>query len=282
MAIRPYYCLTLPVIYTTLAGFSMRYGLDNYTHLDSLIHNWEPRCKLVALLALIFAFSFVRQLVLLPVMVLVTLALYSFCKLPAAFLVNRLRYPGLFIAAIAILLPFSVGSTVILQLGWLALKQEGLLVLVLVVTRFLCILTVSLIWFGTTPFLTNIKAMRALGLPPTLADMILLSYRYIEQFAEELTKMKRAIQLRGFGATKLTHRNLVVLASLAGTLLVRSYEQSEQVYKAMILRGYGHLPQGRQYGRSRIVSTWDVIALGMTLLMAVGFVVGEQYFAYHA
>lgn len=261
----------------------MKYGLDSYTHLDSLIHNWEPRCKLVALLALIFAFSFVRQLVLLPAMVLVTLVLYSLSRLPVSFVLSRLRYPGLFLAAIALLLPFSIGNTVICQLGFLAVRQEGLLALVLVVTRFLCILTVSLILFGTTPLLTNIRAMRSLGLPPLLADMILLSYRYIEQFAEELTKMKRAMQLRGFRATKLNRRNLVVLASLVGTLLVRSYEQSEQVYKAMILRGYGHLPQGRRSGKNRNnpVSTRDAIALGITLLIAIGFIISEWLYFYY-
>ncbi len=255
----------------------MKDGLDSYTHLDSRIHNWEPRCKLVALLALIFAFAFVRQLVFLPAMVLVTVVLYRLSRLPVSFLLSRLRYPGFFLAAIALLLPFSVGSTIIFQLGYLELRQEGLLLLVLVATRFLCILTVSLIWFGTTPFLTNIKAMRSLGLPPTLADMILLSYRYLEQFADELTKMKRAMQLRGFRVTKLSHRNLTVLASLAGTLLVRSYEQSEQVYKAMILRGYGHLTPSRRHCRSKInsISTPDAIALGISLLIAVGFVVSE-------
>ncbi|NEP56538.1 MAG: cobalt ECF transporter T component CbiQ [Symploca sp. SIO2G7] len=255
----------------------MRSRIDSYSHLNSLIHKWEPRCKLVALLALIFAFSVVRQLALLPAMVLVTLVLSSLSRLPVAFFLSRLRYPGWFLAAIAILLPFTVGSTVIFQFGWLAVRQEGLLLLVLVATRFLCILTVSLIWFGTTPLLTNIKAMSALGLPAILAEMMLLSYRYIEQFAEDLTKMKRAMQLRGFRATKLSRRNLAVLASLAGTLLVRSYEQSEQVYRAMLLRGYGHLPQGRQYGRNRInrISPGDAIALGITLLIAIGFVVGE-------
>jgi len=255
----------------------MRSGIDSYSHLNSLIHNWEPRCKLVALLALIFAFSVVRQLTLLPAMVLVTLVLSSLSRLPAAFFLSRLRYPGWFLAAIAILLPFTVGSTIIFQFGWLALRQEGLLLLVVVATRFLCILMVSLIWFGTTPLLTNIRAMGALGLSPTLAEMMLLSYRYIEQFAEDLTKMKRAMQLRGFRATKLSRRNLSVLASLAGTLLVRSYEQSEQVYQAMRLRGYGYLPQGRRYGRNRMkrVSVGDAIALGITLLIAVGFVVGE-------
>lgn len=251
----------------------MKPGLDAYAHLDSPIHRWEPRYKLVALFALILAFSFVQHLVLLPVMVLSTFLLYKISKLPLPFLLNRLRYPGFFLATIALILPFSVGRDVIFQVGIVAVRREGIEALLLVVTRFICILSVGLILFGTAPFVTNIKAMRSLGLPPLLADMTLLSYRYIEQFAEDLTKMKRAMQLRGFRANKLSLRNLNVLASLAGTLLVRSYEQSEQVYKAMTLRGYGQVNLRRN--QLFKASTRDVIASGLVFVIVAGLVAAE-------
>lgn len=250
----------------------MKRGLDTYAYLKSPIHRWEPRCKLVALLALIFAFAFVQQLILLPAMVIVTLVYYGVSRLPGSFLLKRLRYPGFFLAAIAILLPFTVGDTVIWQLGFLALRQEGLLALALIVTRFLCILTVGLILFGTAPFLTSIKAMRSLGLPPVLADMTLLSYRYIEQFGEDLARMQTAMRLRGFRANRLSRRNLTVLASLAGSLLVRSYEQSQQVYQAMILRGYGVTQRRRQQFKTHAS---DLITFLVTCFVAFGFVVAE-------
>ncbi|AFZ32952.1 cobalt ABC transporter, inner membrane subunit CbiQ [Gloeocapsa sp. PCC 7428] len=250
----------------------MTRGLDTYAYLKSPIHRWEPRCKLVALLTLIFAFAFVQQLILLPAMVIVTLIYYGVSRLPVAFLLKRLRYPGFFLAAIAILLPFSVGDTVIWQASFLALRQEGLLALTLVITRFLCILTVGLILFGTAPFLTSIKAMRSLGLPPVLADMTLLSYRYIEQFGEDLRRMQTAMRLRGFRVNNLSRRNLIVLASLIGSLLVRSYDQSQQVYQAMILRGYGCIPPRRQRFKTHAS---DLIALIVTCFIAFGFVVAE-------
>lgn len=250
----------------------MTRGLDTYAYLKSPIHRWEPRCKLVALLALIFAFAFVQQLILLPAMVIVTLIYYGVSRLPVTFLLKRLRYPGFFLVAIAILLPFSVGDTVIWQASFLTLRQEGLLALTLVITRFLCILTVGLILFGTAPFLTSIKAMRSLGLPAVLADMTLLSYRYIEQFGEDLRRMQTAMRLRGFRVNTLSRRNLTVLASLIGSLLVRSYDQSQQVYQAMILRGYGCVPPRRQRFKSHAS---DLIALIVTCFVAFGFVVAE-------
>lgn len=258
----------------------MRPGLDAYANLNSPIHRWEPRLKIVALFALIFSFSFVEQLILLPPMVLVTLGYYLTSKLPIAFLLSRLRYPGFFLLALVLLLPFSVGSTVLVQIGFIALRQEGLQALVLIATRFICILTIGLVLFGTAPFATHVKAARSLGLPAILADMTLLSYRYIEQLGEDLATMQRAMRLRGFRANRLSRRNLKVLASLAGTLLVRSYEQSEQIYKAMILRGYGHTSRYHPYkdkinSSHKAMITGSITALLATLLIAVGFVGAE-------
>lgn len=258
----------------------MKLALDRYAYLDSPIHRWQQRSKLVALLALIFAFTFVEKLILLPAMIVVTLVLYALSRLPLSFLLTRLRYPGFFIVAVVVLLPFVAGDTVIFSLGSLTVRQEGCLAVLLIATRFLCILTVSLVLFGTAPFLASIKAMRSLGLPNAIGDMILLSYRYLEEFGETLTTMQRAMRLRGFQAKCLNRRTLKVLAQLAGSLLVRSYDQSKRVYQAMILRGYGHSPQDDQNrfkARNPKADPLSCIAFSLVWFVAVGLVMAEIF-----
>jgi len=56
--------------------------LDEYAHLDSPLHRWEPRCRLIGLMALILGFSFVRDLRLLPAMIAASFALYAVSRLP--------------------------------------------------------------------------------------------------------------------------------------------------------------------------------------------------------
>jgi len=250
----------------------MNLQLDEYAYLDSPLHRWEPRYKLVGLAVLIFAFSFVQDLRLLPAMLAVTIALYAVSRLPFSFLVTRLRAPGLFLLMMAVLLPFLSGSTVILRIGPLALRQEGCLAVLLIVVKFVCILTTGLVLFGTAPFLTSIKAMRALGLPPILGDMTLLSYRYLFEIGDDLGTMETAMGMRGFRARRLGGRTLGVLASVAGSLLVRSYEQSERVYKAMVLRGYG---RARLAPDEFQVGPGDLVGLGGALLGAAAFVAAE-------
>jgi len=253
----------------------MKLFLDEYAHLDSLLHRWEPRCRLVALVALIFAFSSVRDLRLLPAMLAASFALYAVSKLPVSFLLTRLRFPGFFLLMMAVLLPFLSGQTVLLRIGPLSLRQEGCLHLLLIVARFVSILTAGLILFGTAPFLTTIKAMRSLGLPSILADMTLFSYRYIYEIGDDLEAMETAMGLRGFRERRPDGRTLGVLASLAGSILVRSYEQSERIYKAMILRGYGRptCPLDDFQVRRR-----DVVGLVVALLVATAFVATEILF----
>lgn len=217
----------------------MHLWIDEYAHLDSPLHRWDPRQKFVALMAMIFAFSFVRDLRLIPAMIVLTAGLYALSQLPVAFLLMRMRYPGYFLGIMALILPFFAGQTVLFTLGPLAVYEEGVVQLALIAARFGCILTVGLVLFGTAPFLTTIHAMRSLGLPALLADMTLLTFRYLFEIADMLKRMETAMRLRGFRSGKLSRRGFQTLAALAGSILIRSFEQSERVYKAMKLRGYG-------------------------------------------
>ena len=258
----------------------MRLSLDRYAKLNSPVHRWEQRSKLVALMALIFAFAFVDQVILVPFMMVVTVLLYLASKLPLTFLLTRLRYPGLFIAVVILLVPFAAGETVLLQLGPFALKQEGLEAVLLIATRFLCILTITLVLFGTAPLMTSIKAMRSLRLPDVIVDMMLLAYRYLEEFGDTRTTMQRAMQVRGFKGDRFSFRTVNVLAGLAGSLLVRSYNRSERVYQAMRLRGYGRSLSGNNQGFTndlREANRTSRVAFWLTLLVASGFVAAEIF-----
>jgi cobalt/nickel transport system permease protein len=264
----------------------MRVTFDQYAHLVSPIHQWEPRLKLVGFAALIFAFAAVSDLRMLVPMLVVTGSLFFLSNLPGKFLFNRLRYPGYFLLGIILLLPFLSGQTVIWQWGWLTVRQEGLLAMLLVACRFLCIMTLTIVLLGTTPFLTTIKAMRSLGLPAILTDMTLLTYRYLHDITEMFATMQQAMRLRGFRSHSRSkwfkRSDLQQFATLTGTLLIRSYEQSERVYKAMQLRGYGSSQQSgsSQLNRSQPASqiskqsmTWHQVGLAASLAIALSFVV---------
>ncbi|MBD2652101.1 cobalt ECF transporter T component CbiQ [Synechocystis sp. FACHB-383] len=250
-------------------------GLETYVPGRSPMHRWEPRQKLVSLMALMFALAMVQRVWLVIPMVTVTALLYRLSALPLSFLRQRCSYPGLFILAVVILLPFTSGETVLGQWGWISVRGEGLTAMVLIAGRFFSILTLGFIIFGTTPFLTMVRCLRRLGLPPLMADMALLAYRYLYDIGYTLGTMKQAMQLRGLGQRPAKRRSVAHWAMLLGNLLLRSYEQSQRVYQAMVLRGYG---QTTSLGGTVTTTEQCSRGWGLTvtvLAIAVGFVVAE-------
>ena len=248
----------------------MRLTLDTQASLQSPLARWWPRAKVVGLGLPMLGFASVQHIELVPICLIVTVVLYSLSGLPWSFLRSRLRYPGLFLLGMVIALPLLSGSTVLWQWGPLAIRQEGLMAMGLIAGRFLSIVTIGMVLLGTTPLLTLVDTLSSLGLPPLLAEMALLAYRYLFDIAEQLDHLRQAMRLRGFqpGGNPKSWQQL---SAVTGTLLVRSYEQSERVYKAMRLRGYGNLPhkapQLRGWGRPL-----DIAAIGVCAIVALTLV----------
>lgn len=250
----------------------MRLGFDEYIHLNSPLHRWDPRFKLIGLFSLMFAFAFVREPRLLLAMITTTAVTFIVSRLPFTYLISRLRYPSLFLLALIIALPFISGGITIASAGPLDISQEGVTSSIMIASRFFCILTLGLVLFSTAPFLNTIKAMRALGLPETITDMALLAFRYFHDIGEQLHRMETSMILRGFHPRRLSPRSVSVLAWLGGSVLVRSYERSEWVYKAMILRGYGQTA-GKVVEFSH--RTGDAVGLAAALMLSASFIAAQ-------
>ena len=262
----------------------MKFPLDEYANLNSPIHRWDVRYKLIGLISLMFAFATVNSWYLIPLMLFLTIMLYGISKLPLSFLANSLRYPGFFLLGVILLLPFLSGKTIVWQFGFLIIRQEGCLAVILIVSRFFSIMTTCLILFATSSFLTTLKGMRNLGISPIITDMLMLSYRYIFELSKQLNMMLKATRLRGFNRSKISWRNLSVYAALIGGLLVRSYQQSERVYQAMLLRGYRNLSNNESYpiyytSINSFKFSFDVIYLFISLIIAVSFIIVEIFFS---
>lgn len=247
---------------------------DFFIPRESAIHRWPTRSKVLCLLAMIFSIAMVKQVVLLPWVLGIVAGFYCYARLPLSYLARRLPYPGIFILATVVLLPLTSGQTILWQWGWLALRQEGLETATLIAGRFLSIMILGFILLGSTPFLEVLRVMRSLKIPPLLTDMTLLTYRYLFEVAEQFTTMKQAMTLRGYGSQhQPIQRQWTWLSSLFGSLLLRSYDQSQRVYQAMWLRGYGQgssLHQ-RQTSSSDINSSYltvSAIALTFSLITA--------------
>lgn len=233
----------------------------------ALLHRWDPRLKIVALLLLAFAFSSITDLRAVPVMAALTLLFWRISAVPARLLLHRLRYPSLLIMLLIVALPFAGGATPLLDIGYLTITREGLQSALLIAARFYSILILAILFLGSTPVLHNIRACQSLGLPAIMADMALLMVRYLDVLSQDLHRMRRSMQVRGHQGHTCSWNTVRTTAWLAGNLLLRSYERAEGVYKAMRLRGYGHTERTPTNFSATVA---DRAAFAVVTVMAMG------------
>ena len=221
------------------------FDAERYSRLDSPLHRWEPRIKLISLFVLIFSVALAGDISAALAGLAVSLSLILISGLPLSHVAGFMKWPVLFLLPLLIFLPFTAGGEPLFSIYFLAPSIQGIFLGLLLLIRGLGAALLALILVGTAPFNVTINALHSLGLPDPLTQIFLFSYRYIFLLNEELQTMSRSLDSRGF-VKKSDLRTARILALSVGMLLIRSYERSEEVFNAMLSRGYrGTVPAGR-------------------------------------
>lgn len=251
-----------------MSGAHQHHHHEADAHASAFLVKRDTRLRLLAMMLLAFAYSSIKNVYAVPVMLLVTAVLWSLSGLTVRYLLQRLFYPSLFVLFLALALLLFGGKTVIYSIGFLTVTREGLHAAILVASRFYCILTLAIAFLMVSPLLTNITAMRALKLPYIMVDMALLMMRYLEVLQQDMQSMHISMRLRGHKNKAWSLQTIKTSAWLAGSLLVRSYERADGVYKAMRLRGYG---QENATVHQKPLTATDWIFFAVIILIAIGF-----------
>jgi len=155
--------------------------------------------------------------------------------------------------------------------GWnIIVTKEGVLLASTFVLRIWVSIMAIMTLIFTTPFANLIHAMKHVKVPRIFLILFSLTYSYIFLFIDELLRMLRAKESRSF--IKLGFRlRFKILGQMFGTLLVRSIDKSERVYRAMLARGYtGDLVTKEyksSYGITGLYLSLTAIALTVIILI---------------
>lgn len=148
--------------------------------------------------------------------------------------------------------------------GFLAAYQEGWPLITAILSKaFFSALIVS-ITVNSTDITHLIAGLKALKMPAIFITLFTFLYRFNFLFREQLAQMRRALKsraphLHGF-------KLLITYGKLGGNTLVRAYERGEEVYNAMISRGYsGALVTTRRMHWG----TGDTILIAMSFIAAL-------------
>jgi len=203
----------------------------------NLIQNWDYRWKLVSFIILIFSISFLNNpgSMIFAFIISIIVLILSGIKFRTA--VKSLRPPLILLIFMSPFILLTPGVTLIFQWNFLQIYTESLILIYSIAMKSVSIFIVitALLYRAEIPKL--MQAMNALGIPGKLVAILISTYRYIYLYMEDLGKLLRAAKLRGFSMRK-GFSHMQTSADILLTLLIRSYEQSERVQAAMIMRGY--------------------------------------------
>ena len=243
--------------------------IDRYSTLDSPVHRFDPRAKIIAFLILIFAVVLLPDLRLAFIGLIGAILFLIASKLPLRFALQHIKWVFLFVVPFIVIMPFTVPGTEIFSFYGLTMTYEGLEYGILVAVRAISAVILVLSMIATTRFDITIKALDRLRMPNMLVQMFMFTYRYIFVFVIEFQRTWRAMAARGF-QVKTNLYALKTIGRALGMLFVRSYERGDRVYQALRSRGYTGSP--RTLGEFKMHASdyiWTILIIGFAVSLYV-------------
>ncbi|MBN2587716.1 MAG: cobalt ECF transporter T component CbiQ [Candidatus Fermentibacteraceae bacterium] len=205
----------------------------------SILRGWDTALKIPALFLLMMAVAFVREPLLLPLLPLIALACFLSSGLSFHSLLKVLRIPLFLVLFVALFMALFSGREVMLALGPLAIRKEGVLLALGILVRVASVMTIGSVMTGTTPLAGLSEALRRMRIPPMMVDIGVLTGRYIMVIGEDHRQMAISRRLRGYRPGISFMKTLRVVVPTTASLLIRGFGRSERVFSAMRMRGYG-------------------------------------------
>jgi len=223
---------------------------------------WDARQKIPALFILMMAMAFVRSDNLIFFLPCISTILFIASGIPISILLSKLRVPLVFLLSVSL---------------FLVIFSTGINSAINTCIRVLSIITIGIVMVETTPLAGISSKLKELRIPKILVDIGILTGRYIMLTGEDFRKMKNSRRLRGYVKTKGITSQLKIIVPTSATLLIRGFQQSELVFNAMHMRGYGAYSENtaEQHKTKTAQSKLNMILLLSTLIFSLALIVLE-------
>jgi cobalt/nickel transport system permease protein len=245
---------------------------EEHARRDGYLQKIDPRAKLVMFVALVLSASLTGSLLALALLYIVILAAARASKVPFDFFVRRVWLGIPFFAGIVVIpsLFFTPGDRLF---GWsFGLSIPGLIGGAILVARVGVSVSLGVLLVLVTPWADVLKSLQAFKVPQIFILLLSMTYRYIFLFLHSANGLFEARKSRQVGRSSGNEQRGWISGSM-GSLMHRSFKMSNEVYTAMLARGFsGNV---RSYNAYQMQGK-DWLALAASVLVAVGaFVVGK-------
>lgn len=210
---------------------------EPFTVGNSVIHSVDPRLKIVFAAMLSCVVAVANSLLTLSTGLATGLMLIVLARLDGRAVLKRLAVVFGFMALIWVVLPVTYPGPAIIALGPLQISQPGVLLCLKITLKSIAILSILIALVATTTLSTIGSALHRLGVPGKLVYLLVMTYRYIFVIENEYQRLMRAARIRGFHPGTNIH-SYKTFAYLTGMIFIRASARAENVYRAMLCRGF--------------------------------------------
>ena len=261
----------------TLGGITENVERAVFTEQHARSAGWlqrrDPRIKMVGALTAIVAASLTASIVGLAILYGATIAAARASRVPFGFFVKRVWLGIPFFAGIVVLPAiFFVPGPRLFDLGigpaHLAPSWNGIAGAALFIGRVGVSVSIAILLVVTTPWADVLKSLRALKVPQVFILVLSMTYRYIFLFLHTANGILLARKSRMVGRTSGGEQRRWITGTM-GNLMSRAFKMSNDVYAAMLARGFGG--EIRTFSIYRLCPA-DVAALAGVAAIAVAAV----------
>jgi len=251
--------------------FSEHFNKDNFL---SII---DARVKLIVVFALlVMVLSYKGTLF--PV--IIAAGCFLLClkmKIPPRVLLLRMAQPLFFALVICLLKFFFTGKDVIFSISFpashfslltLTGHRDGLLEGLKIASRIIGGVSLIAAFGFSTPFTEILAGLSWLRIPKQFIEIMMFAYRYIFVFLEDGMTIYNA-QKNRLGYTGV-RKGMKSFGTLAGTLVIKGFDQSQKTADAMIQRGYtGDMPllKSQPLSAAELIVAFIVVIIGGAVWM---------------
>jgi len=227
---------------------------EEYSQANGFLQFIDPRIKLISFAVILLVTALVRRPEVVFMIYLFSLLLAQLSKINLPYFIRRvwifIPLFSLVIAIPALFKTFSPGRVIFLNI-----TKQGLSGATLFVLRVLSSVSFTILLVLTTAHISLLKALRALGVPQIFVNTFMMCYRYIYIFIKIVEETYLAIKSRLINNLK-NKKARKVIAWRISTLWEKSRIMSEEVYLAMLCRGYSGEPRLSVKFKLRPVDFW--------------------------
>ena len=217
---------------------------EDLCRVPGLLQGLDPRVKVITLVLFIILVGLAQSLPILILIFLFAFLCIILSKVPRVLFLKRLFiFIPIFTAVIAIPALFITPGVPFLSLaGKTIITEQGARTAGFLVMRVVDSLSLGLLLVLTTPWTKLLAALRWLRLPSLIVAVLSMTYRYIFLLLHTTNAMFLARRSRIIGGFS-GNENRRWLGQALVTTMMKSQYLSEEVYLAMLSRGY----QGEVY-----------------------------------